>query len=110
MTFYLCPVCGYDRLEEPPLDHEICPCCGTHFGYHDAYLHPIVLRVRWINAGKPWFDSGTPKPIGWNPDNQLHRAGFDSWQMEVDTKSNIATKIRGSVGDAEATYLADVAA
>ena len=35
---YICPVCGYDGLEEPPYDetglgnYDICPCCGYEFG------------------------------------------------------------------------------
>jgi hypothetical protein len=55
---YMCPVCGFDALEEPPYKedghpapvgphgeplkveigyatHLICPSCGFHFGYDD---------------------------------------------------------------------------
>jgi rubredoxin len=38
---YLCPVCGYPELSEPPWNNEspsdeICPSCGTQFGYDDV--------------------------------------------------------------------------
>jgi hypothetical protein len=37
---YTCPVCGYDRLHDPPWEgrsgsDEICPRCKIHFGYDD---------------------------------------------------------------------------
>ena len=35
-TTYECPVCGFAYMDEPPLDHAICACCGTHFGYEDV--------------------------------------------------------------------------
>src|SRR6266496_2663826 len=28
---YLCPVCGYDQLDEPPQHYSTCPSCGTEF-------------------------------------------------------------------------------
>jgi hypothetical protein len=55
---YLCPVCGYDELREPPYEqygdpvpvgihgeplelgsptHTICPSCSFHFGYDDDF-------------------------------------------------------------------------
>ena len=38
---HTCPVCGYAGLDDPPWQggapsDEICPSCGTHFGYDDA--------------------------------------------------------------------------
>lgn len=38
---YICPICGYDKLLEPPYDeynnpsYEICPCCGFEYGFDD---------------------------------------------------------------------------
>ncbi len=38
---YICPICGYDDLEEPPYDndgdpsYEICSCCGFQYGFDD---------------------------------------------------------------------------
>ena len=42
MGRYICPVCGYAYLEEPPRDEkgrpsfDICDCCGIEFGYEDC--------------------------------------------------------------------------
>ena len=34
---YVCPVCGWNKLEFDPNDfsHEICDCCNTEFGLDD---------------------------------------------------------------------------
>ena len=61
---YLCPVCGYNRLEEEPYDKngiassEICPCCGFEFGYDDfSEGHTFEsYREKWITEGCQWFD------------------------------------------------------
>ena len=51
-----CPVCGYQHLSQPPYDghgcasFDICPCCGTEFGYDDSSATHEVLRRRWIGA------------------------------------------------------------
>ena len=78
-----CPVCGFPYLLEPawtddePSD-EICPCCGTHFGYDDfaqtaadrAIRHE-ELRNQWIANGQPWFSKSRTPPPTWNPAAQL---------------------------------------
>ncbi len=74
--YYTCPVCGYDKLEEPPTDYNICECCGTEFGYHDANCSHEELRRLWIADGMPWRDRRIPPPPNWNPAAQLMRAGF----------------------------------
>ena len=73
-----CPVCGFDKLTQPPEDHYICPCCGTEFGYEDyaatfdgRFQRWQELRQRWINAGMPWFSRATPPPVRWEPARQL---------------------------------------
>jgi hypothetical protein len=61
-------VCGYPALSESPWtdtgpSDEICPSCGTHFGYDDAAGGDVTqregryaeLRQQWLNAGRPWF-------------------------------------------------------
>ena len=80
-----CPVCGYPDLYEPPWSDgspsdEICPCCGTQFGYDDAsgadddglmrqrYQH---LRDAWIASGSRWFSKGRRPPRDWNATKQL---------------------------------------
>jgi hypothetical protein len=81
---YLCPVCGYSELSEPPWQNEspsdeICPSCGTHFGFDDvaggdAGAREVLYRNRrqaWRIAGCPWFSVGRPPPRGWNPYEQL---------------------------------------
>jgi hypothetical protein len=71
-----CPVCGYDALEFPPRDFSICACCGTEFGYDDRVLTHSDLRAEWIAKGCPWFDIDEPRPVDWNPYEQLVRAGL----------------------------------
>jgi hypothetical protein len=53
---FKCPVCGYDKLNEPPYDEAlatfaICPCCGTEFGYDDSTMKHSALRQQWIDNG-----------------------------------------------------------
>jgi hypothetical protein len=71
MTF-LCPVCGYDQMDAPPRNYEICSCCGTEFGNDDAFLSHSQLRQQWLDHGAPWFFR--QPPLGWNPYLQLMRA------------------------------------
>ena len=71
-----CPVCGYSELSEPPENYEICPCCGTEFGYDDRLSTHAELRRHWLLTGGPWFDFGTPIPANWNPYEQVLRAGY----------------------------------
>jgi len=78
MNGYLCPVCSYRGLEHPPQDFTICPCCGTEFGLDDFAMFPEgtkrawqELRRVWLENGGPWFDPGTPQPLGWDPLRQI---------------------------------------
>jgi len=66
-----CPVCGYDGLEDPPTDYNICECCGAEFGYHDAGRSHEELRQQWIAAGMQWHNLIMPPPPNWNPRRQL---------------------------------------
>jgi len=81
---YLCPVCGYPDLYDPPwtndsASYEICPSCGTQFGYDDfadgdAGEREVVYRDRrraWRAAGCPWFSTNRLPPAAWNPEQQL---------------------------------------
>lgn len=73
-----CPVCGYDKLEEPPRNRtggasmEICACCGFQFGVtdDDKGISYDEYRQGWINDGMPWT-SKQKAPKGWNPQTQL---------------------------------------
>jgi hypothetical protein len=77
---YICPVCGYDDLNEAPYkdydaktaaSFEICPCCGTEFGYTDDEISWLELRKRWIKSGHNWFSKTTKKPKKWSYASQL---------------------------------------
>ncbi len=81
---FVCPVCGYDRLYEPPWSNdvgsdEICPCCGIHFGYDDMAGGDAArrearhreLRTRWIDGGCLWFSRTRRAPEQWDPCAQL---------------------------------------
>ena len=77
-----CPVCGYNELEYPPADNNICPSCGTEFDYHDhRYSHP-QLRQRWIENGAHWWDLDTPKPLHWDPIAQLRNIGYEATESD----------------------------
>jgi hypothetical protein len=65
-----CPVCGYDKLKGLPEDFNICPCCGTEFGYDDHTVSHAELRQRWIDEGRQWWSSYTKPPADWNPEKQ----------------------------------------
>jgi hypothetical protein len=78
---FVCPVCGFPNLYEAPYDayghpsFEICPSCGTEFGYHDANRTHAELRKQWIAAGTPWH-SDVKAPLNWDPIQQLRSAGL----------------------------------
>jgi hypothetical protein len=74
---YICRVCGLHQDEAPwgedgnlPL-FNICNCCGTEFGYHDATLKAIKnSRDRWIEQDAKWFNPKA-KPEAWTLEEQL---------------------------------------
>jgi hypothetical protein len=72
---FTCPVCGWDRIEEDPMGRtfEICPCCGTEYGYQDAGRTHAELRQDWIEDGMAWWSCVRAAPDGWNPQEQLKR-------------------------------------
>lgn len=79
---FICPVCGFPDLTEPPYDQhgcasfDICPCCGTEFGYTDARKSHDQLRDEWLAAGAHWHSRAVQQPPGWNALNQLRAAGL----------------------------------
>src|SRR5215470_3158985 len=72
----VCPVCGFNKLEEPPANFYICPCCGTEFGNDDLDTSHAELRRRWLQSGARWFSDYTRPPVRWNPYVQLLDAGL----------------------------------
>jgi hypothetical protein len=66
---FSCPVCYFNQMPDPPQDYNICPCCGTEFGYDDEFKTFAQLRADWINAGMQWFFR--QPPLFWSPVLQL---------------------------------------
>ena len=80
MKNYVCPVCGYPNLEDPPRlegspSEEICPSCFFQFGFDDdseGYTYE-QWRQAWIHKGMPWSGKADEEPDGWDPRDQLTR-------------------------------------
>jgi hypothetical protein len=77
---HICPVCSYPGLTKPAWadespSHEICPSCGTQFGYDDAAGGDAQARqafyerkrTEWQAVGMKWWSDATPVPPGWPP-------------------------------------------
>ena len=51
---FVCPVCGYDKLDEPAYDEELvpsfetCPCCHREFGFDDYPFE--TARRKWTHS------------------------------------------------------------
>jgi hypothetical protein len=73
---YICPVCGYERLPEAPLNFSICACCGTEFEFDDFATTYAQLRARWVSTGYRWFSPCVTKPLNWDPIAQLNQTQF----------------------------------
>lgn len=82
ISSFICPVCGYPDLDEAAYDsygcatYNICPCCGTEFGYDDSEISHFSLRQRWITNGMKWWSEHLPPPDNWSPIQQLKDAGM----------------------------------
>jgi len=79
---YICPVCGYDGLEEAPYDeyncssYEICVCCGFEYGFSDGSegFNFEDYRRKWISEGTKWREPDL-KPTNWGLKKQLNNIG-----------------------------------
>jgi hypothetical protein len=86
-ALFVCPICGYPNLNEAPYDDNgctsfnICPCCGTEFGYDDFTTPHSVLRKKWIIGGMKWWNKNLLPPNNWNPKDQLNKLSIFS-QLE----------------------------
>jgi len=76
---YICRVCGLQQDDTPWGENgytpsfNICDCCGTEFGYHDATIQAIKKsRERWLNQGSKWFEPKS-KPKDWALEEQLRQ-------------------------------------
>lgn len=83
-------------MDEPPIDHAICACCGTHFGYEDVTRSHFVLRNAWLLNGGHWFDvedKAYPRfGFGWSAWDQLDRSGFPYLVPRPDRYSSDSVK------------------
>jgi len=100
---YSCPVCGFDKMPDPPEDHNVCSSCGTEFGYHDRARTHAQLRLAWIASGAPWFSPAAPMPPAWDPSEQLLRAGLSSVTLG---DSTLAIKAKGVEAQQESAMIA----
>ncbi len=74
-----CFVCGFDLGDFDPWgaagdepSRDICPCCGTEFGYEDCTRYSALLaRRRWIDDGFRWHSRLDGPPVDWDPRAQL---------------------------------------
>jgi transcriptional regulator with XRE-family HTH domain len=71
MKYEVCPVCGYDEMPYSPVPENICPSCGTQFGFDDHYHSPRELRSAWIDKNFPFFSDTRRPPKEWSPYRQL---------------------------------------
>lgn len=87
---YTCPVCAYPEMTDPVHEGNICPCCGTEFGYDDDLdVTYQQLRQRWIEHGMLWFSPVASQPHGWDPFIQLIEGGFTDFAFpDYDTTTS----------------------
>jgi hypothetical protein len=64
---HTCPVCGFNKLEFPPDDYNICPSCGTEFDLDDVGVGYDVLREKWKAGGYVWWSRYEAPPFDWDP-------------------------------------------
>lgn len=84
---YRCPVCGYLGITQADPNgpwrlliwsYDICPCCGTEFGYDVDGDTPEELqqsiekrRDEWIRGGHSWFSQARKPPPDWDWKKEL---------------------------------------
>ncbi len=71
MEKYICPICGYDGLEDDPYQEtfEICPCCGYEFGAGEDF---DKRRHDWLKSGAKWWFKQENPPQNWNALKQIN--------------------------------------
>lgn len=78
MIHYTCPVCAYTQMPYQAAEGNICPCCGTEFGYDDTMGVTFRdLRDRWVAQRTPWFSPVDQPPPLWNGVAQLILADYE---------------------------------
>lgn len=104
MTKFICPVCGYDKLDSSPYEqnidfpldtslqppysqhfgepsYDVCSCCGFEFGNDDepGASSPSTFRnylIEWIKEGQSWFETNK-KPDQWSLAKQIKNIEID---------------------------------
>ena len=93
---YICPVCGYDRLEEyPDLSYEICPCCGVEYGFDDFDFENLTfdtVRNKWLSEGAKWFMK-KEKPKNWDLEEQLKNLRLPEAQKAINEMTKKYTEM-----------------
>lgn len=96
---YICPVCGYDKLDEPATRFEICPACGTEFGNDDYLYTHEELREKWIREGMKWWDEDIYRPANWSAVDQLNNISLtykDRQLIDIHKKTTFAVGLFGA--------------
>ena len=73
---YKCPVCGYDKFSALVGLGDICPSCGTEFGFSDDEVSYDHLRHHWLMEGGKWWSRRVSKPAGWLVGQQLSKISY----------------------------------
>ena len=83
---------------------NICPCCGTEFGYDDDFgVTFLDLRNRWVAADTPWFSPVDEPPPMWDGILQLFLADYEfTWpgdheEPETSVATVVGTNIIGEL-------------
>ena len=112
---YICPVCGYDGLEQSPKkSYEICPCCGYEFGTCEYYCNSnysvdvgyefnykedekfySYVRELWVKRGCNWFRK-EKMPKNWNLEEQLKNLQLPEVQKIIEEMTKKYTDMHNS--------------
>lgn len=104
MANYICPVCGYDKLDTSPYEkniqfpldsnltppyskyfgepsYDVCSCCGFEFGNDDepGTSDGVTFKsflLEWIKDGQVWFEENK-KPAQWSLTKQVKNIKID---------------------------------
>lgn len=88
---HTCPVCFYDELDEPPDNNfDICPSCGTEFGYDDFNASHDELRKRWIAGGCKWWSQSDAPPDDYEDHGRIVRIIEEALEKHAKTWKALA--------------------
>lgn len=95
MTRYTCPVCAYSQMPYSADEGNICPCCGTEFGYDNTMGVTFrMIRDRWVVAHTPWFSPLDTPPTLWSGIAQLILADYEfTWPEWLNVSTSRPTPV-----------------